>query len=89
VLDSLESRDLSTDVLVVVVGGITCTGGACTTTWAGAATGTYVVESTSLVLLPHPATQAKAATPTTLIAIRWIEFISLVLPRTLGREFCE
>jgi hypothetical protein len=43
-----------------------------------------VVESTSLVVLLHPATQAKAATPTTLKAIRWIEFISLVLPRTLG-----
>jgi hypothetical protein len=39
------------------------------------------VESTSLVLVPHPATQAKAATLTTPIAIRWIEFISLVFPQ--------
>src|SRR5271155_3799703 len=37
--DSLELLDLSIDVLLVVVGGITCTGEA-TTTWAGAAAGT-------------------------------------------------
>jgi hypothetical protein len=37
VLDTLESRDLSTDVLLMVVGGTTCTGAACTTTGADAA----------------------------------------------------
>jgi len=37
-----------------------------------------VVESTSLVLVPHPATQAKAVIPTTLTAIRLNEFIVLL-----------
>jgi len=82
----VELLERSLEVLVVVVGGVTITGGACTTTWAGAV-GTYVVESTSLVLVPHPASNAKAATLTTLIVIRLIEFIFLVSPRSLVRWF--
>jgi len=38
--ESVELLERSLEVLVVVVGGVTYTGGACTTTWAGAGAGT-------------------------------------------------
>ena len=88
--ESVELLDRSLEVLVVVVGGVTTTtGGACTTTWPA-----RLREHKWWSQLPWcwcriRQRNAKPATPTTLIAIRLIEFIFLVFPRTFSSLVCE